>query len=65
MHMTRTGIVCPLCQTLTKERVYLVFSHQSPGPQRVVTNRRWCPTGCHLTNSEQWKETTLPFHGVE
>ncbi|CAM5384076.1 hypothetical protein [Streptomyces hirsutus] len=65
MHTARTGIACLLCQTLTKERVYLVFSHQSPDPQRVVANGRWCPTGCRLTNSERWKEAMLPLHGVD
>ncbi|WP_190136137.1 hypothetical protein [Streptomyces longispororuber] len=56
MEITRDGIPCALCHTVTTELVYLVLSAQSSFPQREVIKDRWCPAGCHQLQPARWKE---------
>ncbi|MFJ5900878.1 hypothetical protein ACIQFZ_36960 [Streptomyces sp. NPDC093064] len=65
MNIIRTGMLCALCHTATKELVYLVLSAQSPVPQREMMNDRWCPAGCHLIHRVQWKEGMPPLHSSD
>ncbi|WP_329202780.1 MULTISPECIES: hypothetical protein [unclassified Streptomyces] len=61
MEITRAGIACPLCPTITEELVYLVLSAQSPFPLREVIRDRWRPAGCHLLQLDHWRKEMPPL----
>ncbi|NEA87122.1 hypothetical protein G3I31_22615 [Streptomyces sp. SID9913] len=56
MEITRDGIPCALCHTVTTQLGYLVLSAPFSFPQREVIKDRWCPTGCHQLQSARWKK---------